>query len=283
MAPIDRILVPTDFSSNGLIAAAQAGALARHFHAQVTLLHVDEFVVMLPFNTEAQRAEHMMARRKELMEFARTELADVAVKRMVCSGDAAKVIVARAREEQSDLILMPARGAGVFRRFLLGSVTAKVLHDAECPVWTEAHLEEPSPHRPGGIRDVLCAVDFGPQTRQTLHWAADMSRALGAKLTVVHAVLETPPNLPDRYAFQWHEEAHCGASERLHEMLLDCGVTAKVLVVSDGDVPKSLESAARQTKADVLVIGRAVEGSAGRPGSLTFPIVCAAPCAVVSI
>jgi len=290
MAPIDRILVPTDFSSNSLTAAAQAGALARHFHAQVTLLHVDEVVGMRllglggpEVNTEARRAEHMMARRKELMEFGAAELADVAVKRMVCAGDPARVIVARAYEEQSDLILMPARGNGVFRRFLLGSVTAKVLHDAECPVWTGAHLEAPPAHQRCEIRNVLCAVDFGPQTRKTLYWAADLARALGAKLTAVHAVLETPPNLPDRYAFQWHEEARCGASERLHEMLLDCRVTANVLVVSDGDVPKSLERAARQTNADVLVIGRAVAGSAGRPGSQTFPIVCAAQCAVVSI
>jgi len=283
MVPLDRILVPTDFSSNSLTAVAQAGALARHFHAQVTLLHVDEFVVMHPFNSEANRAEHMTGRRKELMEFGKAELAEVAVKRMVCSGDPAKVIVTRARDEQSDLIMMPARGNGEFRRFLLGSVTAKVLHDAECPVWTGAHLAEPSAHHRSEIRNVLCAVDFGPQTSKTLYWAADLSRALGAKLTVVHAVLETPPNLPDRYAFQWHEEARCGASERVHEMLLDCGVTANVLVVSDGDVPKSLAAAARQANADVLVIGRAVEGSAGRPGSQTFPIVCAAPCDVVSI
>ena len=28
------------------------------------------------------------------------------------------------------------------RRLLLGSVTAKILHDAECPVWTAAHVDE---------------------------------------------------------------------------------------------------------------------------------------------
>ncbi len=31
---------------------------------------------------------------------------------------------------------------GVFYRFLLDSVTAKVLHESHCPVWTGAHLEE---------------------------------------------------------------------------------------------------------------------------------------------
>jgi len=284
MLPLDRILVPTDFSPNSLAATAQAGTLARHFHSQVTLLHVDEFQVIHPFTTEAHRAEHMNGRRKELMEFAAAELAGVAVKRIVCSGDPSKVILARAWEERPDLIMMPARGSGAFRRFLLGSVTAKVLHDAECPVWTGAHLAGPPPAGHGEIRSVLCAVDFGPQTNRTLHWAADLARAMGARLTVTHAVLETPPNLPDRYTYQWHEEARAGAYERLHERLLDCGVTAKVLVVSDGDVPRSLADGAKQVGADVLVIGRSPsESGAGRPGSQTFPIVCAAPCAVVSV
>ena len=26
---------------------------------------------------------------------------------------------------------------------LIGSVAAKILHDADCPVWTSAHVEEP--------------------------------------------------------------------------------------------------------------------------------------------
>ncbi len=283
MALIDKILVPTDFSGNSLIATGQAGALARHFHAEVTLLHVDEFPVMRPFTTEAHRAQHMTARRQELMEFGKEELQEVAVKRMVCCGDPAKVIVARAQEEQSDLIVIPARGSGVFRRFLLGSVTAKVLHDAACPVWTGAHLAEPHPGHTE-VRNVLCAVDFGAQTNTAIHWAAEVARALGAKLTVVHAVLEMPPNLPGRFAVQWHEESNSGASERLHEMLVDCDVTAEVLVVSDGDVPKALAAAVRRTGADLLVIGRsAAERGAGRPGSQTYPIVCGSPCAVVSV
>ena len=37
---------------------------------------------------------------------------------------------------------MPTHGYGPFRRFILGSNTAKVLHDADCPVWTGVHVEE---------------------------------------------------------------------------------------------------------------------------------------------
>ena len=47
------------------------------------------------------------------------------------------------------------------RRFLLGSVTAKVLHNCGCPVWTAAHPEGEAADK-FESRNVLCAVDFGP-------------------------------------------------------------------------------------------------------------------------
>lgn len=283
MLQLNTILVPTDFSPNSLKAAGQAAELARRFQSQITLLHVDEFMVAPPFTTEALRIQHVRARQKELQEFAEQELSGLPVKRIVCWGDPASVIVDRAFQQQSSLIVMPVRGSGVFRRLLLGSVTAKVIHDAFCPVWAAVHPELPVAG-PGELRHVLCAVDFGPRTKATLGWAAGLSCALGAKLTVVYAVLDAPPNLPQRYAFQWHEESHSGARDRLHELLLDTGTTASVLVVSDGDVPKSLAGAAKATGADILVIGgTAGESSNGKPGSQTFSIICAAPCPVVRV
>ena len=50
---------------------------------------------------------------------------------------------------------MSTLGEGAFYRFLLGSVTAKVLHESHCPVWTGAHLEE-AQAREFSIRHVLC-------------------------------------------------------------------------------------------------------------------------------
>jgi hypothetical protein len=57
--------------------------------------------------------------------------------------------------------MMSTHGYGAFYRFLLGSVTAKVLHEIQCPVWTGAHLEE-APAREFSIRRVLCS--YTPHT-----------------------------------------------------------------------------------------------------------------------
>ena len=289
---LERILVPVDFSDSAATAVKHAAALARHFHSQVTLLHVNEFQVIhslsgpLGFGVtswEAVRTEHLAARHKQLEQFAAKELTGVRVRRILCCGDPAKIIVDRARDEASDLILMPTRGGGLFRRFLLGSVAAKVLHDAEAPVWTGAHMDGASTELPTHIRRVVCAVNFGPQSGAAIRWAANFAAEFGARLSVIHAVLENPPNLPDRYAFQWHAEAHSGAEERLRMLLLDLGVHADVQVVADGDVPNAIATALHQEPAGLLVIGRHCDEGGKRLGSDSYGIICHAPCAVVSV
>ncbi len=293
MFHLGRILLPIDFSASGLIAANHVGALARHFHSEVTLLHINDFSVLHPLNgplgfgitsAEAERAEHLSRQQELLDEFGVAELRCVSVKRLLRCGDPAKLIVECARQDKSELIFMPTRGHGSFRRFLLGSVTAKVLHDAESPVWTSTHRAEPLAFNPTEVRHVMCAVDFGPQSCKVFSWAASFASEFGAKLTAVHAVLQTPPTLPDRYTFFWHDQGHLGAEERLHGLVFDSRVQADVLVVSDGDVPKTLSVAAKEKGAELLVIGRSSAGdSAKRLGTHAYFIICNAPCPVVSI
>jgi nucleotide-binding universal stress UspA family protein len=93
-----------------------------------------------------------------------------------------------AHNEHFDLIVMPTHGYGAFRRFILGSNTAKVLHDADSPVWTGVRLAD-APAAPSiSIHNILFAVDLGPQSAKPLAWAATMSREFGAKLTLMHSM-----------------------------------------------------------------------------------------------
>jgi hypothetical protein len=94
------------------------------------------------------------------------EFRNMPVRRLLLEGDVARQIADLARDEQMDLIVMPTHGYGGFRRFLLGSVTAKLLHDADCPVLTGVHLQEAPPLEPVFFRNILCAVDFDAAGRR---------------------------------------------------------------------------------------------------------------------
>jgi nucleotide-binding universal stress UspA family protein len=175
MRSFSKILLPVDFSERSTGAARYAQALALHFHAELILLHV-----LTPPNYEfgaleiagsmldalyRNRAEQAS---KELDAFMTAEPSGLKVRRIVLEGDPAKKIVDLAHDEGADIIAMPTHGCGPFRRFILGSNTAKVLHDADCPVWTGVHLEQAPALASIPFRSILCAVDLGPQSSKTI-------------------------------------------------------------------------------------------------------------------
>jgi nucleotide-binding universal stress UspA family protein len=154
-----------------------------------------------------------------------------------------------------DLIVMSTRGAGAFYRFLLGSVTAKVLHESHCPVWTGAHLEQ----APGGefsVRRVLCSVDLSSHSRHTLSLAAQMAAAVDAALTLVHITVSVDIYGPGGSHVDpvWKEQIVGAASEEIAKLQREAGTKADVIIES-GHVPELLNRAAEQSNADVLVIG----------------------------
>lgn len=154
MRSLARILLPVDFSERSLGAARYARLLAEHFHSELTLLHVlappaYEFGALEI--SGSMLSELYVCRTVQVESELKTALADelagLEVRRVVLEGDPARKIVEFAHNEQMGLIVMPTHGYGQFRRFILGSITAKVLHDADCPVWTGVHLEEAAPAR----------------------------------------------------------------------------------------------------------------------------------------
>ena len=145
-----------------------------------------------------------------------------------------------AQEEKADLIMMPSHSF-TFYQFLLGSVTAKVLHGTECPVWTGAHVQE-SPVQKFAIRNVLCAVEFGPRADITVSWAAQMAAEFGAHLTLANVTAGVELWGPGgSYVDQrWKEELVGNASQQMAKLQQDTGIKADVFIGS-GDVPNGAE------------------------------------------
>jgi nucleotide-binding universal stress UspA family protein len=151
--------------------------------------------------------------------------------------------------------MMATHGYGSFYRFLLGSVTAKVLHEIQCPVWTGAHLEEAAA-REFSIRNVLCSVELNAHSRHTVSLAAQMAAAVNATLTLVHITGSVEIYGPggSHVDPEWKQKIVSFAAEEIAKLQREAGTKAEVIIDS-GNVPELLNRVAEQTEADVLVVG----------------------------
>ncbi len=288
MLNIKRILLPVDFPNTSLHVVHQAVTLAHHFDSEIVMLHVvtaQSHAAGVPEDGPELAGWDMLAEitreaEKTLDRSLGQPRDGLAIRRVLVQGDPARAIVQTAQVERADLIMMPSHGY-TFNQFLLGSVTAKVLHGSECPVWTGAHVEE-LPVQGFAIRNVLCAVDLGPRSHKTVSWAVQMAAEFGALLTLAHVTASVELWGPGGSYVnpRWKEELIGDASQHLAELQQDLGTKADILIGS-GDVPKVLSQAAKQTKADLLVTGCYPYG--GNLRIHGYAIICAVPIPVLSV
>src|SRR5690348_754718 len=181
MFQLKRILFPVDFSARCRGAAGFVEALAGRFQAELTLLHVIE-----PPTYSGLLEEEAEIRAEKFDKFFDGGLDQLSVERLIEHGEAAVKIIECARERHVDLIMIPTHGLGVYRRLIIGSNTAKVLHDADCQVWTGVHLESAPPLESIACRRILCAVDLKPASARVLEWAQHLTAEYQAELTLLH-------------------------------------------------------------------------------------------------
>ena len=289
MPAIERILFPVDFSAQCEGSAHYVQAMAAAVKAQVTLLHVVNAADYLFSGGElggyvandffqVQRDKL----RKQLDEFPFREFPDA--KRDLCEGERGSRIAAYAHANDADLIMMPTHGLGPFRRFLIGSITAKVLHDARCPVWTGVHLETAPPREIIAFKRVLCAVDLSPEADAALRWAADFAAATGARLSIVHAVPGVDTRPAKYLDTEFHAELRRQARFEIEKLQTRVRADDADITLLDGEPAPAIRKAALDAEADLLVIARgsAAEGF-GRLRKHAYDIIRNAPCPTVSV
>jgi nucleotide-binding universal stress UspA family protein len=286
---VSRILLPVDFSDRCRGAARYAESLASLFHAELTLLNVvtPPYVAWGEVSAYAPAADMYTQRwednKTQLDALLSDAPADLEVRRILLDGDPARQIVCYAQTEKYDWIVMPTHGYGPFRRFLLGSVTAKVLHDANCPVWTGPHLAEAPEWKSPGLHRIACALDLGPDSPAVLGWADAMAREFSADLMILHTLPASTVSLGG-YTFDpdWRLQLERNARERIAALQEDSGARGEVHIAV-GDVAPAVRDAVVEWNADLLVIGRTHGGLLGRLRANAYAIVRESPCPVVSI
>lgn len=130
-------LVPVDGSDFAMAATRYAVQLARRLSSEILLLHCHKpFPIKLgqPHFQHAitkitERSQDLLAPYRDLLL-----VSELPHEVLILEGPAAEKIVAVAKTERCEMIIMGCRGRGDLQGLILGSVTHRVLHSAPCPV-----------------------------------------------------------------------------------------------------------------------------------------------------
>jgi nucleotide-binding universal stress UspA family protein len=287
MLPFRRIVFPIDYSESCQSAVPYVREMQHRFESRLTLVRAFDHAGSmfagfeplenhaLPPVIEARKAEE-----ERLEEFANQSFPGLRPCLMFRDGDAAATIRDIVRHEGTDLVMMPTHGSGPFRRFLLGSVTAKVLHDLSCPVWTGTHLgQDYAPRVP--YRSILCVVNTGEDAMPLMQAANSLAEAYGAKLGIVH-VLGMPPAAWEFDYGPYRKALMASADAQLRQVKKELKIQAESEIL-EGTVADAVRQYAIENQIDLVVTGRGhYQGIFGRLWSNLYSIVRESPCPVLS-
>lgn len=286
MLPFRKILFPVDYSEPCRAVIPYVNEMVRHFSAELTVVHAygpealaySELAITDPeLPGEAQAIEE-----QRLREFVLEAFPGQHVEAVAHLGEAGSVLHEVLQRRGTDLVMLSTHGRGPIRRLLLGSVTAKVLHDISAAVWTGtgAAFTGHPPRIP--YKSVLCALDDGDEAEAVLRAAEAFAGGYHAQLSLVRVVETPPPTLEIDFG-PYRKELLDAADFRLRELKGRLGIDAPHAVL-DATVATGVHEEALRRNADLIVTGRGhAQGTFSRMWSSLYAVVRESPCPVLSI
>ncbi len=268
-----RIIVTTDFSRNAANAYPYALAMARHYQADVTLLHV--ITVHADLVDAATADETSDSYVDILVQSAERKLEDeeigdtssVTVHRAVARGrTAAAGTIAYAADHNADLIVISSHGRRVLGQILLGSVTRSVISEAPCPVLCVKSRESgllDDANRDLDLSRILIPTDWSDQCRAALVTALTLSEGITPTIHLLHVVHFDPPAtifIPPGRPSVFHldpdmRERILKHMEEWASGARSSGAEVKTNVL-EGTPAKEISKYADQHDVDLIVLGR---------------------------
>jgi nucleotide-binding universal stress UspA family protein len=255
----NRILFPTDGSETATAVFEYALELARAHEATVYVLNVadtrQESVTQMRgdvVDVLEREGERIV---DEIASQASTQ--DLSVVTDVIQGEPDRTIVAYAESSDIDLIVMPTHGRSGLERFLLGSVTERVVNTATPPVLTvtpDAAEDWAFTYPP---RNVLVPTDGSEGADLALEAGIDLATAGDGGLHLLN-VLETTGlgiDVRSMLATDALEERATEILETASEAARSSSVTDVTTSISHGRPYREILSYVEQAEIDVVVLG----------------------------
>ncbi len=285
---LSRLVVAVDFSPASLAAARWATASLAPT-ADVVLTHAVDipappgFLRSLFTAVDQVQASAVPGAEARLAE-VRKALGLPKARLDVRTGRAFKALSAACAAYDASLLVIGPHGDRTGLGRLLGSTAERAVRESAVPVLVTAGGETGRPKR------IVVAVDDSPGGRHALRWGADLARSLEAELiavNVVDALLASAVGLGGsaREREKALNELREASERWLQEATTGLGLPAGPLrlVVRSGHPADEVVNAAREAKADVLVIGRNTSTAPGIYSSVADLVIRATTTATVVV
>ncbi|MDJ0757371.1 MAG: universal stress protein [Ardenticatenaceae bacterium] len=183
-----KILVPLDGSDLAEQAISTAVEIAKKAKADIVFLKVletEEILVpdylAMPMPLPSQWVEDQLKNAEEYLNNAVNFYGQpgVTISTTIIEGDPAGVILDTSAEQEFDMIIMSSHGYSGLQRWILGSVTEKVLRHAVCPVLV---IRSPEP-----AENILVALDGSTMSEEVLEMSFKLARMLNLKVYLLRS------------------------------------------------------------------------------------------------
>jgi nucleotide-binding universal stress UspA family protein len=293
----DKILVPLDGSELAERALEPALTIARQRRGEAIIMRVPilqqvmmpgaaGYGYMLGDESLAAGSEECLAYLQDVQR--RVGEPSLALCAKLVEGDVAGSIVDVAAKEKVDLIVMTTHGYSGLTRWMMGSVTERVLRSARCPVLVIRHATP--------LKEILITLDGSRLAEQALAPGLELACLLGERVTLLRVDHEDRLGALEMSLL---EIAGTGLSKPIAGDVadrigyyLDC-MARKVqppelaleTVVVRGEPAASILDYAERNEIDLIVM--ATHGHTGLRrwiyGSVTHKVLCKADCAMLIV
>ena len=297
MVAVKQILCPVDLSEFSGRALRHALALGRWYDASIVALSIRptvlqptpwmEYPVAMPLEAPEDRERAARSTLEFVSEIAGTTPVQVLVR----DGSVPVEIVRAAAELPADLIVMGTHGLSGFERFMLGSVTERVLRKAPCPVLTVPPAIDAERSPTVLFKTIVCGLDFSPASERALEYALSLAQEAGGRLVLVHALewfAEEEPKLSAHFnVSEFRRTLEADARSQMAKLVPESARTwcEAESVIVHGKAYHELLRVAAEKKADLMVLGVRGRSAADLAlfGSTAQHVVRQATCPVLTV
>ena len=189
-----RIICATDLSDLSNQSVHYGASMARRFEALLILCYVIDLpVVSVHGAAYTYPHEYVESLKEDALEKFGTLLKDGEVnwQPAVITGPVASSICNLADSERADLVIAATHGRSGLKRWILGSVTERLIRTVPCPLMSItpfAEKRETELSEPVQFRNILVGCDFSADSAAALETALSLAQEYQARLHLVHVI-----------------------------------------------------------------------------------------------